>query len=277
MAFLEYAKSLHGEPRGICFDDTTGNYLNNQKLEYALETITKTILNKKIDIIGFDACLMSMLEVANIVRPYAHYMIGSQEVELGTGWDYQLTFSTLIHAKITPSKLVSTMVASYETTYIKITPDYTQSAINLSFIEPLENNINQVAQLLLLALSNQHNQSVRDTIKMSRHSQLCTHFDEPAYLDMHHFYSNLFNNLHHFKLLPSLQTERLVAGLRQLLAEGMMLLKRSVINNAVGKNLKQAQGLSLYFPEHFLHPSYKRTKFAANNAWFKFLQVFLSL
>ena len=43
---------------------------------------------KKLDFIGFDACLMATAEVAAVVAPYAGYMIGSEETEPGIGWDY---------------------------------------------------------------------------------------------------------------------------------------------------------------------------------------------
>ena len=38
--------------------------------------------------IGFDACLMSSVETAFMCAPYAEYMIASQEVEPGSGWNY---------------------------------------------------------------------------------------------------------------------------------------------------------------------------------------------
>lgn len=42
----------------------------------------------KLDIIGFDACLMSMHEVGAVLAPYAKYLLGSELLEPGTGWDY---------------------------------------------------------------------------------------------------------------------------------------------------------------------------------------------
>jgi len=41
-----------------------------------------------MDIIGFDACLMSMYEVASAVAPYSHYLLSSELLEPGQGWDY---------------------------------------------------------------------------------------------------------------------------------------------------------------------------------------------
>jgi hypothetical protein len=40
------------------------------------------------DVIGFDACLMSTLETAMVLEPYADYMIASEETEPGIGWYY---------------------------------------------------------------------------------------------------------------------------------------------------------------------------------------------
>lgn len=38
--------------------------------------------------VGFDACLMAMIEVADLLQDVCDYMIASEEVEPGTGWDY---------------------------------------------------------------------------------------------------------------------------------------------------------------------------------------------
>jgi hypothetical protein len=42
----------------------------------------------KLDIIGFDACLMAMYEVAALLSPHAHYLLASELLEPGYGWDY---------------------------------------------------------------------------------------------------------------------------------------------------------------------------------------------
>lgn len=45
--------------------------------------------NTQFDMIGFDACLMAGLEVAQTVQPFATYMVASEELEPGHGWDYE--------------------------------------------------------------------------------------------------------------------------------------------------------------------------------------------
>ena len=44
----------------------------------------------KLDLLGFDACLMANYEVASAVAPLADRMVASQELEPGHGWDYTL-------------------------------------------------------------------------------------------------------------------------------------------------------------------------------------------
>lgn len=42
----------------------------------------------RLDLLGFDACLMANYEVASAVAPYADRLVASQELEPGHGWDY---------------------------------------------------------------------------------------------------------------------------------------------------------------------------------------------
>lgn len=43
---------------------------------------------RRFEFIGFDACLMGMLEVATTLDDYANYLIASEELIPGMGWDY---------------------------------------------------------------------------------------------------------------------------------------------------------------------------------------------
>lgn len=44
--------------------------------------------NTKLEFIGFDACLMATVEMSVIASKYAKYMIASEDLEPGDGWDY---------------------------------------------------------------------------------------------------------------------------------------------------------------------------------------------
>ena len=78
-----------GSITGVCFDENDNcDSLDLMELNLALYKCCKN-MNRKFDFIGFDACLMSTVEVANILASYGEYMYGSQEMEPGGGWDYQ--------------------------------------------------------------------------------------------------------------------------------------------------------------------------------------------
>ncbi len=275
IGFMDHIQA-HDAQRGICWDDSTGNYLTNQKLTAALAAIKERCLHgKKFSIIGFDACLMSTLEIASHVKPYADVMVGSQEVELGTGWNYQRALGPFQTNTVTPQEFAQNIVTTYGATYANITNDYTQSAIDLRDIALLENNINTVATMLITGLTQQANNSVRNVIQASRNKDFCTHFDEPSYLDMHHLYSNLYANVAHCSFANPADEVAFKTRLSELLTEGMRLIKKSAVANIAGKNLRLAQGISLYFPERKMHYSYKKTAFALTNNWGNFLQQYL--
>ena len=84
------------------------------EIDYALKEITKNGENK-LDIVGFDACLMSTIEVVEVVAPYSDIMIGSEILEPGNGWDYRFLQLLADEPSTTPkelgAKIVDTFVA----------------------------------------------------------------------------------------------------------------------------------------------------------------------
>ena len=77
-----------GSINGVCFDELDDfNSLSLQDLKHALSTVKDKQPNG-FDFVGFDACLMSTVETANVLKDYAKYMVASQEIEPGSGWDF---------------------------------------------------------------------------------------------------------------------------------------------------------------------------------------------
>src|SRR3989338_1405638 len=134
--------------KAVCFDDESASCLNEKKLRNALSYITNSLLHgKKIDIIGFDACLMSMIEVAASIHEYADYMVASQNTELGPGWNYSRVFAPFLLGPIPPELFSKHIVSAYAQTY-GATKDFTHSALLLSATKSLVDNISLVAELL---------------------------------------------------------------------------------------------------------------------------------
>ena len=76
-----------GPVLGYGVDENFRDLLTLDELSEALEDSVGAHMTK-LEWIGFDACLMSSLEVASVLAPYANYMIASQETEPGWGWNY---------------------------------------------------------------------------------------------------------------------------------------------------------------------------------------------
>jgi len=272
IGFLDLVCTTKGTLRGVCWDDETGNYLTNQKLDRGLNTICTNLLQgNKFGIIGFDACCMQSIEIANIIKKYAHIMVGSQEVELGTGWNYARVLEPFEHRSLDKHALAHHIVTQYEQEYTTITNDYTQSALDLHLTDKLEHNIHAVSEALLTAISKQNNNSVANAIKTSCHKLYCTHFDEPSYKDLGHFYQNLFDNLKSISTHNHQETKLLICSLEKLLQEGLEIIDEMVLANVTGKNLQDARGITIYIPHRSIHSSYTQTTFAQNNSWLELL------
>lgn len=138
------SKKIFEATKAVCWDDTDGgDALTIKECREALESI-----NKPIDIIGFDACLMAMVEVAHEIKEVAGIMIASQHLEPVDGWPYGLFLADLISTPfISPPSLSSKVVLSYGQSYGN---EQTQSAILLSKIPALSATIDTLASTLLL-------------------------------------------------------------------------------------------------------------------------------
>jgi len=72
---------------GALADDSDGGFMSTPQLKQALADAEK-ITGKKIDIVGFDACLMAESEVAHELKDNAKILLASEESEGGPGWTY---------------------------------------------------------------------------------------------------------------------------------------------------------------------------------------------
>jgi hypothetical protein len=72
---------------GANHSESTDSWMSAQDLEDGFKK-AQQLTGKKVDVIGFDQCLMASTEVAYQLRDCASYMVGSEEVEGGAGWQY---------------------------------------------------------------------------------------------------------------------------------------------------------------------------------------------
>jgi hypothetical protein len=90
------AEPPHAGHRYVSNDDDTGDKLYNRAIQDALGA---HLNGGRLDVIAFDACLMSMVETAYAMRGVSKIMVGSEELEPGNGWNYERWLKPLVDAK----------------------------------------------------------------------------------------------------------------------------------------------------------------------------------
>jgi hypothetical protein len=80
--------SDHGDGwKGAIDDESHKSWMSLPDIARAMKT-AESGTGKKIDILGFDACLMASTEVAYELRDAAKYMVASQDIEDLDGWPF---------------------------------------------------------------------------------------------------------------------------------------------------------------------------------------------
>jgi len=264
---------LTKKERGILYDDSQFSFVDNDGLLQALNG-AKNVLGKKLNIIGMDACLMSMTEIAYQVRNCAYYMVGSQDLEPGEGWPYELFLKSLVeNSKQNSRSLATTIVRSYKNFY-QNENDCTQSAIRLSRVYLIRRALDRVITRIercakINALL------TKKLVTNARYKTLEFAIDD--YVDLYHFLGNLRlqastmrNRYRRSKLRFSARLLNLVRYARQAQAA----LLSAVVQNSVGSTFSSAKGLSIYYPIGSIESNYKKMTFCRNSKWVDFISKY---
>lgn len=272
---LNRAPLMHNLPlkmrgRAVCYDDTTGHFLTDIDLQTIAQFVTKLRNGKKLDIIAFDACLMSDIEIAYALAPYTNYMVASQETIPGPGFGYDLILSQMA-AKTAPAQTHAiNMVLSYQREYAQTEPSYTMAALDLSKINDLSTNTDQLARILKSLLEGPNHSLVKQAIQKSSALKYCTSFEEPSYLDMGHLYTNLLSNVDSMNLSGEDK-----ATLQIVLNNGLSLLKATVISQVHGSAHPGATGLSIYLNQQYVDKAYDSLIWSSHLSWNAFLHTYV--
>jgi hypothetical protein len=113
-------------------------YLTPQKLVTALSTVDQA--GYKVNLLAFDECMMAMTEVEYAVRNLVQYVVASEELIDGPGFNYETALRPLTNnpASVTPADLARSLVESFDLEYAD-DPGYqdTLSAVNTSNFDDL--------------------------------------------------------------------------------------------------------------------------------------------
>ena len=124
-AVLGYGADENYDYAGISIGDLD-NAINNTQL-------CKN--GNKFEWIGFDACLMGMIEVGTVLSDNCNYMIASEEVEAGEGWDYGFLQTMSAQVSADGLETAEDIIDAYANFYeyeAAYAADYTLSCLDLS-------------------------------------------------------------------------------------------------------------------------------------------------
>jgi hypothetical protein len=245
--------------KGVSWDNTAdstdgGNYIgvSDGEWESAISAI-RSHLGRKIDVVGFDACLMQMWEVMDITDEYADYMVGSEEYENENGWCYNEFLSALI---VDPAMNSEELGKEIVDAAIDGDNQNTQSCVNLSQIPALTAAVNDFASELLAAIEDPVHEIAIKNIRAQLHE-----FDISSHIDLHEFCSSVNNDV----TLPS--------TLRTVATTVMNAIDTAVTCNRFGQGYIWANGIAVYYPVDFsdYDERYDNLPVAINTLWDEFI------
>jgi len=233
--------------KDIAWDDTNGgDKITMSELEDALSMISAQI-GKNIDLVGMDACLMAMTEVAYQIKDYADILVTSEESEPEGGWPYDTILSQLTsNPSLTPTQLATNIVDDYIFTYP--TTYVTQSAIDLSYMDTLTGQLSNLAFEIMSDFSTPKYQY----ILAAASSQ---HYSDYDFIDLYDLCNNIFDHSNSLEI------------------KNMAIIIQQTLNSAViksgysGVGVSRSRGLSIYFPYYYYDSYYNNTNFAQDTSW----------
>ena len=80
---------------GCCWDDNNNhNFLSYSELSTILQALSSSY--GKLELVGFDACLMQMAETLVELGEYTNFIVAAEETEPGDGWEYNYFLDDLV-------------------------------------------------------------------------------------------------------------------------------------------------------------------------------------
>lgn len=244
--------------------DDNGGHMELKDLNPALAIANKN-LGKKLDIFGFDTCLMQYVETAYQIKDQANILVASEELEPGDGWDYEAYIGAIAqNPNMNPTEVASMMVDVYGKSY---RPGGSQRGrdVTLSAID-----INSLVSNLVPAMANLGNEMkaslATDKAALSTARNKTQTFYNRDSVDLGDFLKNLSQT----------RNGRLAAASAQV----QQAISQTVINEThYGPSVDRATGVQVYFPSstqrldaRYSDASFLR--FAETRAWGDFLKAY---
>ena len=245
--------------RAILYDDNAKDFIDNRELTTVLASAAK--LNKrKLDLLGMDACLMSMIEVGSEISPSVEYTVGSEETEPTEGWPYKAILSHLAQSPATSSRaFASAIVDDYLASYAP-SDGVTYSACDLSKTDGLVQALSSLSHALSAQLGDA---SLKQKLMAVR-------------ARVQHYYEA--DNVDLVDLCTLLAEAVADTDLAARCAAVTAAVKSNYVfaNGSKGDDVRHSNGVAIYFPTGTVSPLYAGLAFSKKTGWDKFLEAYLS-
>lgn len=245
----------------ISFDDLSGNAISTKQLGLVTD-YAKGLFGHNVDMIGTDACLMSMIEVANEMSDSVEVFVGSEDLEPLKGWPYHLLLTEWANTPKATARDVSKIltrvyVEDYES---QGESSITLSAFNLKKIHPLQTAIQDFA-LAITSLDRSTQSQLLGIIEKS------TNFDGLEYLDI-------------IDVLNQIKASNSTIMDQSIFDHIQKAVSQFVIANHYSKDYAQLGGVSFWFPKQrsifdLYKDTYQTLKFNAATQWSTMLNQLL--
>lgn len=246
--------------RSIAYDDSSdGDALDNQELKGVLSRVAEKT-GEPLDILGMDACLMNMVEVAYQLKDCVQVMVGSEEEEPFDGWPYNRILQVIKNRPGSwPTTIGKKIVREYIKSYRGKGENVTQSALNVARLDDV---VEKLDSLSLELISSLEDDDVFRAIISSRHNAPRFFYDN--YIDLYRF----------TQLLKASCSQVEIAGKAGELLQALRPGRNKLIlyQRHSGKRMRHTHGISIYFPSSAINPKYRELDFCKDCRWGEFLE-----
>ncbi len=244
--------------KAVAVDDTSGDSIESPELRSAMKGLSGDGANP-VELLGFDACLMGMIEVDNQLIPYASVRVGSEHTIPNAGWPYDTILSDLdSNPAMSASQLGTVIVDRYYASYGN---GQTLSAVTL---ESAYSSLNSAVDSLAAALTSGVDDHFAEISAARNNSQ---EYYTPAFIDLYDLAYEL--------------TQRVSDASITTAATGVMnAVNAVVIHEHHGSSWGGSHGISIYYPEDVsgydsLYDGSKDwLEFTANTQWDEWLHAY---
>jgi hypothetical protein len=250
--------------RAIASDDGTGHSLDTLELGEVLAKAHKE-LDRPLDLLGMDACLMSCLEVAYQSEKDVRAVVSSEELEPGDGWPYDKILADL---RSNPSMdgaalgrvVVKRYIESYKA-HEELWP-VTMCAIHSAGIEPFADVLDTFTMALRRAISDDDVDATRLLRAHTRSARF-----EGDLIDLR-------------TMCEQVRSQPFESAVKTAAKKVLDALKPGgdfvVANANLGDSVEHCGGVTAYLPAPTdeISPYYKDLRFAKRHGWDEFLRSY---